>query len=304
MVFILDMEERFEVVVGDGFLRNGGVAECHAIGAVAEDFHEGEDAHACVEELGGKGVAEPVGGNFRIEGEAAGRGTESFCEGVVGGDASGFVFEEEAFVLPKSGLLQTMDDAYGGIIEGDESFGVELSEGDFEEVVIVGIGDDAVLRQRAELADANTGFTHEEKSAATGGVGIFEARSQSEVDIGGQGFGQILREPGDVVGADEGGGMVGQEPFFAEPEQIDSEVDGSGGATGSAFAVSGGFCKPGGDMVAPDFPKRDSSDVQPSIKSVEGRGVSGDGVFFAGNGELAKESLCFVGQGGAGFSPR
>lgn len=99
------MGERFEVVVGDGFLCNVGVAERHAIGAVAEDFHKGEDTHAGVEELGGKGVAEPVGGNFRIEGETAGRCTESFCEGVVGGDAPGIVFEEEALVLPRSGLL-------------------------------------------------------------------------------------------------------------------------------------------------------------------------------------------------------
>ena len=64
VVFVFDLLQGLPVLFPNGFLSDGSIPQGHAVGAMAEDLHDGNETHSTVEQRGGIGVSEPVGGDL------------------------------------------------------------------------------------------------------------------------------------------------------------------------------------------------------------------------------------------------
>lgn len=159
---VFELFECLSIFFRDSFLSDGSVSEGHAIGAMPEEFHDGDETHPGVEQRGGVGVSEPVGGNFAVGIESFADIEESSAIVIVSGFTISVIFDEPPFERAGIGLLEFQYEGEGVVIERDEAFVIELTQGDLEEVMSVVVAVQAFNRQSSELADADAGLSHQE----------------------------------------------------------------------------------------------------------------------------------------------
>ena len=66
VVFVFEPFECLSVLSADGFLSDCGVSQGHAIRAMAEEFHDGNQTHSGVEQGCRIGVTQSMGGDFSV----------------------------------------------------------------------------------------------------------------------------------------------------------------------------------------------------------------------------------------------
>lgn len=173
---MLDEGEGFEVLTADRLLGDVGISEGHVVVTVTQQFHEGRQAHTGREQCRGIGVSKAVCDHFPVCFESDAGFFKCLRPASIFHLLAEVGLDKEASTRSiRMAVSELVDERGSSIIQRDESFGIELAEGDIEKVVAEMVVSHAVEFQGGEFADAESCFSHEEKRLSVDVVGICEA---------------------------------------------------------------------------------------------------------------------------------